>query len=300
MTELRATTFAPIKYIVPGIIVEGLTLLAGKPKMGKSWLVLHAALAVGRGGFTLGEIKCPQGDVLYCALEDNARRLRSRLDKLLPQTMTDDIPLTFITEMPRLAAGGKAVLEEWIASQKNPRLIIIDTLAMIAPIEKKREQTQFSADYMALLELRNLTQSKGIGIIVVCHLRKADADDALDTVSGTLGLTAMADTTLVLRKEGNSKILYGRGRDMGDIEKALTFDPSSCLWRVEGDATVVRMSDQRKVIMECLQEEKAPMAPREIADATGMKGNNIRRLLKKMRADGEVTKTGTCYTSSMA
>ncbi len=57
--------FEPIKYVVPGIIVEGLTLLAAKPKMGKSWMMLHAAIAVARGGFTLGDIHCAEGDVLY-------------------------------------------------------------------------------------------------------------------------------------------------------------------------------------------------------------------------------------------
>src|SRR5262249_38352115 len=80
--ELSAMRFAPIKYVVPGIIVEGLTLLAAKPKMGKSWMMLHAAVAVSRGGFTLGEIHCAEGDVLYCALEDNPRRLQSRMTKL--------------------------------------------------------------------------------------------------------------------------------------------------------------------------------------------------------------------------
>src|SRR5262249_19836819 len=78
LQELKAMTFEPLKYVVPGIFVEGLTLLAGKPKIGKSWLVLHAALAVARGGFTLGELHCKQGDVLYLALEDSERRLRSR------------------------------------------------------------------------------------------------------------------------------------------------------------------------------------------------------------------------------
>ena len=75
--------FEPIKYVVPGVIVEGLTLFAGKPKIGKSWLLLHAAIAVARGGFTLGDIHCDEGDVLYCALEDNLRRLKSRMAKLL-------------------------------------------------------------------------------------------------------------------------------------------------------------------------------------------------------------------------
>src|SRR5262249_45065292 len=75
--ELAAMRFEPIKYVVPGVFVEGLTLFAGKPKIGKSWLLLHVAVAVASDGFTLGEIHCPEGDVLYCALEDNLRRLQS-------------------------------------------------------------------------------------------------------------------------------------------------------------------------------------------------------------------------------
>src|SRR5262249_23042571 len=81
--ELRDMRFKAIKYVVPGVIVEGLTLLASKPKKGKSWLMMHAAIAVATGGTTLGGIECEEGDVLYCALEDNPRRLQSRATKLL-------------------------------------------------------------------------------------------------------------------------------------------------------------------------------------------------------------------------
>jgi hypothetical protein len=112
---LRAMTFDPIKYVVPGIIVEGLTLFAGKPKLGKSWLLLHAAIAVARSGFTLGEIHCPEGDVLYCALEDNPRRLKSRMAKLMPDPTTPwPKRLAFLWEMPRLSQGGLIVLKNWI------------------------------------------------------------------------------------------------------------------------------------------------------------------------------------------
>lgn len=83
MEELQGMTFNPIKYVVPGVIVEGLTIFAGKPKFGKSWLLLHAAAAVARGGFTLGNIHCKEGDVLYCALEDNQRRLQGRMATLI-------------------------------------------------------------------------------------------------------------------------------------------------------------------------------------------------------------------------
>ena len=72
-----------MRYIVPGFIAEGCTLLAGRPKLGKSWLMLDVGLAVAAGRYCLGDARCEQGDVLYLALEDNERRLQRRIDKLL-------------------------------------------------------------------------------------------------------------------------------------------------------------------------------------------------------------------------
>jgi hypothetical protein len=94
---IMSKTYAPVKYVVPGVFVEGLTLFAGKPKVGKSWFLLHAAVAVGRGSFTLGEIKCPEGDALYlCAgrqrappAEPYAQAVRPRLAR----HAAPDVPL---------------------------------------------------------------------------------------------------------------------------------------------------------------------------------------------------------------
>src|SRR3712207_4780338 len=81
--DLQRQTFPPIRYVVPGYIAEGLTLLAGRPKLGKSWFMLDVGLAVAAGRTCLGATACEQGDVLYLALEDNERRLQSRIEKLL-------------------------------------------------------------------------------------------------------------------------------------------------------------------------------------------------------------------------
>jgi len=142
---LMTLTFSPIKYVVPGVIVEGLTLLAGKPKLGKSWLLLHMAIAVARGGFTLGDIHCAEGDVLYLALEDNLRRLQARMTKLLGLQQWPD-RLQFLCEMPRLAEGGLAKIKEWIAGVEHPRLVIIDTLAMVR-MPNRKDQSTYDADY---------------------------------------------------------------------------------------------------------------------------------------------------------
>jgi RecA-family ATPase len=290
LEALKIMTFAPIKYVVPGIIVEGLTLFAGKPKIGKSWLLLHAGIAVARDGFTLGETHCIEGDVLYCALEDNERRLQSRVTKLLG--ITPDWPARFcyVCEMPRLANGGLDYIKNWIASKPNPRLIIIDTLAMVrAP--KKRDESNYDADYAAVLELRKLANETGVAIVLVHHLRKADADDAFDTVSGTLGLTGAPDSVLVLKRDTTGTIvLHGRGRDLVEIEMAMAFDRETCLWRIAGDADQVRRSTERAAVLQAIEEAGEPVGPNDIASATGMKAANVRRLLGKLVKEGAITK----------
>jgi AAA domain len=102
---LKIEVFPPIKFAVKGYVVEGATILAGRPKIGKSWMTLDWNVAVARGGFCLGDIHCKQGEVLYLALEDNKRRLKSRLAKLLGE---GEWPSSFeyATEWPRANEGG--------------------------------------------------------------------------------------------------------------------------------------------------------------------------------------------------
>jgi RecA-family ATPase len=286
--ELMTMVFNPIKYVVPGVIVEGLTLFAGKPKVGKSWLLLHAAIAVARGGFTLGDIKCLEGDVLYCALEDNLRRLQSRMTKLMGMQPWP-ARLHFRCEMPRLAQGGLDQIRDWIKGADHPRLVIIDTLAMVrAP--NKRDQSTYDADYSAVCDLRDLANKHGVAIVLVHHLRKEAAEDAFDTISGTLGLTGAPDTILVLQRDKQGVVLHGRGRDVTEIEKAMTFNADTCQWTITGDATTMRTTSERTAILAALEEAAEPIGPNEIAAAAGMKPANVRYLLGRLVKDGTIQK----------
>ena len=288
--ELKAMHFEPIKYVVSGIIVEGLTLLAGKPKTYKSWLVLHAAIAVARGGFTLGEIHCEEGDVLYCALEDNLRRLKTRMCKLLGMEVDWPKRLRFLTEMPRFAEGGSDIIKEWIKSAPSPRLVVIDTLAMVRPT-KKRDENPYDADYAAVKDLRALAAEYKIAIVVVHHLRKADSDDAFDTVSGTLGLTGAVDATLVLKRETSGGFtMHGRGRDLIELEKAMSFNIDTCIWTVTGSAKEARLSNDRKAIIEASIELGEPASPTEIATQAGLKPGNAKKIIIRMTKEGQMRK----------
>ncbi|MGH1587867.1 AAA family ATPase [Methylobacterium phyllosphaerae] len=291
--ELRRLTFPPIRYVVPGYIAEGCTLLAGRPKLGKSWMVLESALAVARGGTCLGSIACEQGDVLYLALEDNRRRLQRRIDKLLgPFDPEWPAALEYATEWPRANEGGVDRIRTWILARANPRLVIVDVLAMFKPVRGSSESL-YEADYAAIKGLQALAGEHSVAVVIVHHTRKSGAEsDPFEKVSGTLGLSGAADTTLILDRDGNGATLYGRGRDIEEIESAVVFDKLGCRWHVQGEAAEVRRTDERGGVLAALEDADEPMSPGEVAVATGHRRNAVDQLLFKMSKAGEVLKAG--------
>lgn len=298
--DLYSKVFDPIKYVVPDYIAEGLTLLAGKPKIGKSWMVMDFALAVASGGFCLGNVPCEQGDVLYLALEDNHRRLNSRLHKLWSyEDLAGDNPipdrLFFRTEWKRAGEGGIEDIRAWIDEHPAARLVIVDVLMMFRATARSQEQTTlYQADYEAIKGLQSLAMETGVAIVVVHHTRKSasDSGDPFEKVSGTLGLSGAADTTIILDRDQNGCTLYGRGRDIEEIETAVMFDRPTCRWTVLGKAADVRRTDERADILSNLIDATEPMNPRDISIACGMARNSVDQLLFKMAKAGEVLKVG--------
>lgn len=290
--KLLNMEFQPVRYVVPRYVAEGATILAGRPKLGKSWLALEMAIAVATGGTCLGGVECEQGDVLYLALEDNLRRLQNRLDRLMPPGARGPENLDFATEWARANDGGLDDLRQWLVEHNNARLVIVDVLAMFRPARGGKEQL-YDGDYGAIKGLQSLAMEFGVAIVIVHHTRKGGSDgDAFEKVSGTLGLSGAADTTLILDRDGNGATLYGRGRDIQEIETAVAFDRDTCKWSILGQAAEVRKTDERKEILSVLIDADAPMNPREISVAAGMARNNVDQLLYKLGKSGEIQKVG--------
>jgi RecA-family ATPase len=288
--ELMRRAFAPLRWCVPDLLPEGAYLLAARPKIGKSWLALGIALAIATGERYLGR-DIVKGEVLYLALEDNPRRMQSRIKTLRP--FEDDGPALadfyYHTEWPRVDQGGAERVKAWLAEHPRARLVIIDTLARVRAKSTRRDGgNSYDDDYAAGQALKAIADAAGVAVLIVTHTRKTEAADPLDLVTGTLGLAGAVDGALVLeRARGrDSADLHVIGRDIENEKTwALRFERGA--WELLGDAAKIRVSDQRRRILEVLEAE-GPQSPKDIASALGARGDAIRQLLRTMRIAGEV------------
>jgi hypothetical protein len=290
--ELQSMAFPPLSWIVPNIIpAEGVTLLCSKPKFGKSWLAYDLCIACTTERYTLGNIKPAQGSALYLALEDSKRRLQRRMTKLLP-TFGATWPerLTLKTEWRRLHEGGLEDIRAWHADTKKtgrrPILVVVDVLAKVRkPIGNRQ---LYEADYAALADLTNLANELELAIVVLHHTRKMAADDLMETVSGSYGVSGAADAVLVMANRPNGAVLDIRGRDVEAAELAIEFDKQTCRWRLLGDAAEVHVSSQRAKIIAALKEPALAMTIPALMEETGMKRNPLEVLLGRMAKESKI------------
>jgi hypothetical protein len=103
--ELRAKVFPPVRWAIPGMLAEGVTLFGGREKMGKSWLALGLCVATATGEYALGTKRVEQGESLFLSLEDNERRLQERILTLTDEA-TDLSGFHYTWEWARVDDGG--------------------------------------------------------------------------------------------------------------------------------------------------------------------------------------------------
>lgn len=292
---LQLKDFAPVRFFLPGFIPEGVTLLVGRPKVGKSWLALDLCIAAADDNrFTLGSLKPASGPCLYLALEDNRRRLKKRQAKLIPEDWPWPESLQFATEWRRSNEGGVDDLRSWCNSVGKPALIVIDTLQKFRPVPKG--QDSYASDYAAVTAVQELTKAfAGLCVVILHHDRKMEADDPFDTVSGTQGLTGAADTILILKRQAGTVRLFVRGRDVEESETVLRFDKHSCKWTMMSEAdTEAVLSGERQAVLDALARfeptsERDGMSVQEIMLATERDDRNaVDQLLYRMKEAGEI------------
>lgn len=286
-SDLMKKELPEIKWAIDGILPAGLGVLIGRPKIGKSSMILGIVLSVATGGMAFGKITTEAGNVLYLALEDTERRLQQRVTAMRYGDEADLSLADFIFELPRQHEGGLYLIEDWLKNHPEARLVVIDTLQKFRK-PRTPNANAYEDDYETLSAVKALADRYDVTILFVHHEKKSrDAEDFINNASGSAAITGAADCLLFLnraRLQGLGKLNI-TGRDVEEREYALSLNGME--WQLEGDAEEYALASDKKRIFDYLKEN-GETSPKELADALEIKQNTMRQKLLRMNREGIV------------
>jgi RecA-family ATPase len=283
--ELLNADLPEQKWLVNELIPVGLVSLAGRPKVGKSWMALQLAVAVATGGRFLDK-QVEQGAVLYIALEDGKGRLKNRLEAINVEK-NSGMPLTFKSKYRLLNAGG---LDDLYLEAESGfyKLIVIDTFGRaVGQIEVR----DYSENVSILAPLQSLAQRTDTTILLVDHHSKLSRSNPIYDLIGSIGKAGTYDTIAGLyREQGKQGAKFAViGRDQDDIELSVEFDHTTYCWQSLGDISTAFDREVLDAIME-LTRIGEMATPKSIADHLGAYKGQVGRSLANLLNNNKVKK----------
>ena len=227
---LMSQPLRPPNFVVDTLLSQGLHILAGSPKVGKSWLALWLAVTVAKGESIWG-MSVKRGTTLYLCLEDSVLRIQNRLFEI-----TEEAPdsVHFCTECAPIGQGLEEQVDAFAGEHSDIVLVIIDTLQMIRPVH----DATYANDYRDLSVLKRLADKHGIAILLIHHLRKEKAEDVFHRISGTTAISGAVDSsfTMVEERRGSGRAkLFCIGRDIEYRELTLERNGDN-VWELLSDS----------------------------------------------------------------
>jgi hypothetical protein len=284
-TELMNTDFPKMEWLVYSLIPKGnVVVLAGAPKLGKSWMALALGDAVATGGSFLG-FNALKAQVLILSLETSPARDAGRFRKM---GITPNDNLFIAHEWPK-GAEGFAKIREWLDSHPQAGMILADTWVKLAD---RHDMNDYSAVSHETGTLKAIAAEYDVTIGILTHTRKgSQSEDAFDAIMGSQGLSGIADTMMVMRKRrgAHEASLNVTGREITENEFVLKFDPDVCTWEMVGNSSEVAEHDSSQPILDYLKEH-GDSNTQAIADAVGKSKQNTSNILGRMADKGQIVK----------
>ena len=284
MTELYQTPYKSRPPIIDGLLYGGAYILAGAPKIGKSFLVAQIAYHISTGK-KLWDYDVHQGTVLYLALEDDYQRIQSRM--FMMYGVEDSSNLYFATAANKIGNGLDEQLEFFINEHPDTKLIIIDTMQKIR--EVGGEAYSYASDYEIIGRLKQFADKHCICILIVHHTRKQPAGDTFEMISGTTGLLGCADGSLLMQKKKRTALeatIDVVGRDQQDQILYLSKDSNTQIWNLDKTETELHREPPDPVLeavarLVTSEQPEWTGSPSELAEAlnTGMAANALTKYL---------------------
>ncbi len=280
--ELYKKEFTPLKWVVQNLIPEGLTILAGAPKIGKSFLVLQIALNVVCNKKVFGKLDAIPGKVIYLALEDSQRRLQSRMYSLIDQDYSIENleNLVLSTDCIPMDEEGVRLIDDCLRKDDCISMIIFDTMTRIQP--KTSNRTDEYEKYTRFLgPIHKIALKRRVSIIMVHHTRKGGSEDPLEAVLGSNAISGVADTIMVMtsKKMDEEAELYIKGREIEEQSFKLKRASDSLCWDLPDN--VETSSPEQEMIVKVLNKHPNGLSAKEIEEVIGKDASQVSQIIRK-------------------
>ena len=288
-SELERKVLPPANWAIKDFMPEGLTILAGAPKSGKSILALNIALALSSETEVIGKKGTALKRVLFLPYEDTERRLQDRIIRNKKGLSIKNDPQTFFMDgcnPPKLDNLELSRIGQMIKENKID-LMIIDTLGMSVKNTRKKGLSSYMDEYELLNQFQRFALDQNISVLILHHTRKMKADSVFDEISGTRGITGAADANFVLQKNKMSGYLAIQGRDLEDQNFELEFDKENLTWKFKGIMNSIRLTPEQQSIIDAFENDtEKELKPNEIAHILAKDDTNIRPTIIKLKELG--------------
>jgi hypothetical protein len=287
LQEILNMSIPPINWIVPDLLPEGLAIIGGRPKKGKSYFSLNLAISVGSGKRAFNYFAVPKLEVLYISYEDNYQRIQRRARIML---QSEEPPLVYFNEelkFPKLDDIGMKVIEDYLSEGKI-KLVIIDTLARAQKYPFSNKNPYFD-EYQFTSKLQVLGLKYHACILIVHHTSKPNPKniDVFDSYNGTTGISAAADTLLILDDKQGKTVLHVTGRDIPSNTYDIEFNEELASWHIKGKTSQIETTAERKQILEVFGEDYSKvLSSSEVAESIGKKLPNTSKMLNSLVDEG--------------
>jgi len=291
--KLKETEFPEIRWAVDGIIPEGLCVLAGEPKIGKSLIAVNICSAIASGVEAFGQRKCVVGTCCYISLEDKERRVKARIKQqcdLWPdrfKLLTNGVPV--------IGPDFYRLLDEMVMMWPDLRAIVIDVLQKVIP-QKNNNVADYDHYYKVLDPLHDWAMQNHVAVILITHKNKSKDDDASNPFSGIIGSVAIqgtADALVLLTKNhakakdpGNHDLADGfltiTGREVTTEKISLEFNSEALTWVIRGEFKPVDATGNVNWMLIASVLSKSPLSPAGVRDMTGLNNSTVKSCLNRM------------------
>jgi DNA-binding transcriptional ArsR family regulator len=293
MSNLLGKQFKPQEFLIEGLLAKGnLAILGGRPKSGKSFLGLQAAMCIDTGAAFLGR-ETLKSKVLYYALEDGQRRVQSRA-RLINWQPNQAAVLFKIANLDDGAGGpGPGINEIWEHFIKEGfDLVIIDTL--IAAMSGRTDERDNSSMGAIINALAGVAHSADKAILILHHTGKSiNPDDIFSTLRGASAIRGGYDVGLILeRKPGEREaILHTESRDFDIRNMTLRQAENGAGWDFIGDAYEIERIRAGRKVLEAMIENDADdkgMTAKQLADIRKVSDVTVHNQLKRLEEAGYI------------